>query len=170
MIFEYQTFHAFDFSFNSDFRGTHFSEILETASQSDLERSAVWCCPGKSHRSIESLDCFGSSHFSGCNGMKTLVLHACADGQGYILHSTCDYCCLIQFDISCKTLTWEGLSWGGGWGGEMACLNSALCYYGKWPENQTLSFQNRCNWKCESLYTSRVIEKPLQTGSIFCSP
>lgn len=37
--------------------------------------------------------------------MKILVLHACADAQGYILHSTCYYCCLIQFDISCKTLT-----------------------------------------------------------------
>lgn len=52
--------------------------------------------------------------------MKTLILHACADAQGKILHSTCYYCCLIQFDISCQTLTWK------------LCLGVAAGV-GRWP-------------------------------------
>lgn len=96
------------------------------------------------------MDCFGNSHIIHCAAMKTLVLHACADVQDYILHCMCCCYCLIQFSISCKTLT-EKVCLGvgarvGGW----TAMASGSCCYEKWPENQTLSFPNGSN--CEFLY------------------
>lgn len=121
------------------------------------------CCPGRSQRNFEILDCFVLST------LDWLYWHACTSCTCRVIFYT-----LLLLPISIWYLMQdtnsEGLSWGGARGGEMACLGSASCYYGKWPDNQTLTFQNRCNWQCESLYTSRVIEKPLQNGSIVCSP
>lgn len=107
----------------------HFTPLILASSQISDESISLkyWrlqvslilrCCPGRSQRNLEILDCFGSSHFIGFTGMH--VLHARAG-----LYFTRYCCCLFQFGISCKTLT------------QKVCLG-VVPGVGRWPASVLL--------------------------------